>query len=115
MNIHYVPIGDYLIPEFAIALETESLGKYGRMRHSFLKEHRPELYQQLLLSGKLRSHLKEINQTCQARLELLIRQMAEAEAVNEQMKVSDQLEWVTRMNSIHYQAEEVILSELIFD
>ena len=115
MNIKYIPVGDYLIPEFAIALETESLGKYGLTRHDFLRDYQPELYQQLLLSGKLRAHLTEIDQTCQARLELLIHQLAEAEGVNEQLKASDQMGWISRMNSIHHQAEEIILSELIFD
>jgi hypothetical protein len=115
MNINYIRCGDYLIPDFAIALETESLGKYGRMRHTYLREHRPDLYQNLLLSGQLRAHLLEIDQTCRERMERIISRMAEAEGVNERLKASDQLTWVSRMKNIRQRAEETVLNELIFD
>ena len=115
MNINYIPCGDYLIPEFAIALETESLGKYGRMRHTYLREHCPGLYQQLVLSGQLRAHLLEIDQICRERMERIISRMAEAEEVNEKLKASDQLAWVTRMNNIRQSAEETVLDELVFN
>ena len=114
MNINYIPCGDYLIPEFAIALETEFLGKYGHMCHTHLQEHCPGLYQQLVLSGQLRAHLLEIDQTCRERMERIISQIAEAEGVNEQLKASDQLGWITRMNSIRQRAEEMVLAELVF-
>ena len=115
MNINYIPCGDYLVPDFAIALETESLGKYGRMRHNYLREHRPDLYQQLVLSSNLRSHLMEIDQVCRDRMERIISQMAEAEGVNERLKASDQLGWISRMNNIHQRAEENVISELIYE
>ncbi len=115
MNITYIPCGDYLVPDFAIALETESLGKYGRMRNTYLREHRPDLYQNLVLSGRLRAHLLDTDQTCWDRMERIIRQMAEAEGVDEQLKASDQLGWISRMNSIHQRAEETVLNELVFD
>lgn len=114
MNINYIPCGDYLIPDFAIAAETESLGKYGLMRHAYLREHCPGLYQQLVLSGQLRAHLLEIDQTCRERLERIIRQLAEVEGVNEQLKASDQLGWISRMNGIRQQAEETVLAELVY-
>jgi len=115
MNINYIRCGDYLIPDFAIALETESLGKYGRMRHTYLREHRPDLYQNLLLSGQLRAHLLEIDQTCRERMERIISRMAEAEGVNERLKASDQLGWISQMNSIRQRTEETVLYELVFD
>ena len=115
MSINYIPCGDYLIPDFAIALETESLGKYGRMRHTHLQEHCPGLYQQLVLSDQLRAHLLEIDQTRRERMERIISRMAEAEGVNERLKASDQLTWVSRMNNIRQRAEETVLNELIFD
>lgn len=115
MNINYISCGDYLVPDFAIELETESLGKYGRMRHTFLREHRPGLYQQLALSGRLRAHLMETDQTCRDRMERIISQMAEAEGVDERLKASDQLGWISQMNSIRQQAEETVLYELVFD
>lgn len=115
MNIAYIPCGDYHIPDFAIALETESLGKYGRMRHTYLRECRPDLYQNLVLSGRLQAHLLEIDQTCRDRLEQIISPVAEAEGVDEKLKASDQLGWISRMNSIRHRAEETVLYELVFD
>lgn len=114
MNINYIPCGDYLVSGFAIAAETESLGKYGRMRHTYLREHYPRLYQQLVLSGQLRAHLLEIDQTCRKRMERIISRMAEAEGVDEKLKASDQLGWIGRMNSIRQQAEETVLAELVY-
>ena len=115
MNITYIPCGDYLIPDFAIALETESIGKYGRMRHTYLREHQPDLYQHLILSGRLRAHLLDTDQTCRERKERIISRMVEAEGVDERLKASDQLGWIARMNSIYQRAEETVLNELIFD
>ena len=115
MNINYIRCGDYLIPDFAIALETESLGKYGRMRHTYLREHCPGLYQQFVLSGRLRAHLLDIDQTCRDRIERITNRMAAAEGVNEQMKASSQLGWISRMNSIRACAEETVLSEIIYE
>ena len=115
MNINYIPCGDYLIPDVAIAMETKFLGKYGSMRHNYLREHRPDLYQQLVLSSNLRSHLMEIDQACWDRMERIVPQMAEAEGVDEQLKALDQLGWISRMNNIRQRAEETILNELVFD
>lgn len=114
MNINYIPCGDYLIPDFAIAMETEFLGKYGRICHTHLREHCSGLYQQLVLSGQLRAHLLEIDQTCRERMERIICRMAETEGIDEQLKVSDQLGWVSRMNSIRQRAEEIVLAELVY-
>ena len=114
MNINYIPCGDYLIPDFAIALETASLGKHGRMRHTYLREHCSALYQQLVLSGRLRVHLQETDRTCRERMERIISRMAEAEGVTETMKTADQLRWISRMNSIRARAEETVLAELVY-
>ena len=115
MSINYISCGDYLIPDFAVAMETESLGKYGRMRHTYLREHCPGLYQQFVLSGRLRAHLLDIDQTCRDRIERITNRMAAAEGVNEQMKASSQLGWISRMNSIRACAEETVLSEIIYE
>ena len=114
MNINYIPCGDYLIPDFALTLDTESLGKYGRMRHTFLREQFPDLYQQLVLSGRLRAHLLEIDQTCRERMERIISRIATDEGTDEQLKSSDQLGWIGRMNGIRQLAEEIVLAELVF-
>ena len=98
MNINYIPCGNYFIPDFAIAVEAEPLGKYGRMRHTYLREHCPRLYQQLVLTGRLQTHLLDIDHTCRDRMERIIKRMAEAEGVDEKLKASDQLGWISRMN-----------------
>ncbi len=111
----YTQIGDYLIPNLEIGKPDQSpLGKYGRMRKCYLKEHRRVLYTNLLVTGKLGKHLAQIDEACEERMDLLIRQMAKQESVTESLKASDQMEWVRRMNSIRSRAEEIILQELVF-
>ena len=111
----YMKVGDYLIPNLTIdETEQRHIGKYGRLRKRYLKERRPALYSNMLLSGKLFQHLAEIDEACEERMELLIRQMAEREGVTEALKAADQMEWVRRMNSINNRAEEIVLSELIY-
>ena len=111
----YTQVGDVLLPKLTVGEDGQQpIGKYGRMRMRYLKEHRPVLYSNLLLSGKLFQHLVEIDEACVERVELLIRQMARREGVTEQLKAADQIEWVRRMNSIRSRAEEVVLSELVY-
>ena len=89
----YTQVGDVLLPDLSIEeAEQRFIGKYGRMRKRYLKEHRPVLYSNMLLSGKLFCHLAEIDQACEERLELIIRQMTEREGVDEARKASDQME-----------------------
>ena len=115
MKLTYHRNGDYLLPDLGLTkAEQRPLGKYGRMRLRYLEEHRPGLYTRLLLSGKLMEHLQEIDSTCQERLEQLTRQMQAQEGVTEELKAENQMEWVQRMNAIHYQVEEILLTELIF-
>lgn len=115
MEIKYIRVGDYYYPDLNLPEKTQQpIGKYGRMRMAYLKEHRPIIYNQLILSGKLNSHLIEIEQTCQERLNRMIPQMKEAEGVSEALKAADQMEWVQRMNSIHDRIEEILLTELIY-
>ena len=113
-SIHYTLRGDYYFPDIAVPDEHIAIGGYGRMRRVYLEKHRPGLYERLILSGKLYEHLAETDQICRDRMERMIGRMAEAEGVNEQLKASDQLGWVSRMNSIHQRAEEIILDELVF-
>ena len=113
-SIHYTLRGDYYFPDIAVPDEHIAIGRYGRMRRVYLEKHRPGLYERLILSGKLYEHLAETDQACRDRMERMISRMAEAERINEQLKASDQLGWVSRMNSIHQRAEEIILDELVF-
>ena len=89
------------------------LGKYGRMRKTYLKEHRPILYNRLLMSEKLYPHLLEIDQTANSRLEQLMQSLAQSAGATEEMKARDMMQWVGLMNSCKAQAEEILLAELI--
>ena len=111
----YTQIGDYLIPNLVLEeAEQQPIGKYGRMRKNYLKDHRPVLYSNMLLEGKLFQHLAEIDQACENRMNLIVRQMAEQEGVTEALKAANQMEWVARMNSIQNRAEEIVLHELVY-
>ena len=111
----YTQVGDVLLPNLTIGeAEQKSIGKYGRMRKRYLKEQHPVIFSELLLSGKLYSHLLEIDEACEGRMELLVLQMAKREGVTETLKAADQMEWVRRMNSIHIRAEEIVLHELVY-
>lgn len=108
--------GDYLIPNLSRPDESEyRIGKYGRMRRSYLKEHRPILYTNLLTSGTLHRHLAEIDQACNERMEIIVSAMAKQEDVTETLKASAQMEWVRHMNSIRSLAEEIVLTELVYE
>ena len=111
----YTRFGDPLLPDLVIEeSEQRPIGKYGRMRKRYLKEHRPVLFTNLLTTGKLYRHLAEIDEACDERMDLLTRQMAKQEGVTEALKAADQMEWVRRMNSIRNRAEEIVLHELVF-
>ena len=108
----------YLIPNLALPDdglgEKIDLGCWGHMRRNFLKNHKRALYSQLLVSGKLRAHLHEIDLAANERWERLIKQMAQTEGVSEELKANDQMEWVGRMNNIRGRVEEIIREDLIY-
>ena len=110
--VQYTQNGDYLIPN--IQVETQApLGKYGRMRRTFLKENRPILYNHLLLNGKLYPHLAEIEAAAKDRLERQMAALLEKDPAPD--KVVQQMAWVQHMNALKAQAEEMILNELIYN
>lgn len=112
--MNYIQNGDYLIPDLKLSEQPEKpLGKYGRMRKTYLKEHRPILYNRLLMSEKLYPHLLEIDRTANSRLEQLMPKLAQAAGVTEELKARDMMQWVGLMNSCKAQAEEILLAELI--
>ena len=111
----YTLVGDILLPNLELSDGAPpSIGKYGRMRKRYLKEHRPALYADLLISDKLHRHLVGIGQACEERMALMIRQMKVQEGVTEALKAANQMEWVRRMNSIQSRAEEIVLHELVY-
>ena len=114
-GLTYTRCGDYYLPDLNLSDSDKTpIGRYDRMRMTYLQENRPGLYTRLLLSGKLCEHLAEIDCTCRERMSRMIRQMAAAEGVDEALKACDPMAWVGRMNSIHHRAEETILTELIY-
>lgn len=94
--------------------EQRPIGKWGRMHRDYLKEHRPILYNDLILSGQFWTYLADLNEQAQERLSLIIEQMKATEGVTEEIKAADQMAWVSAMNSIRNRAEEIILRELIY-
>ena len=114
-ELTYTRSGDYWIPNLSLSQqETKPLGKYGRMRKAYLQEHRPVLWNSLILSEKLYPHLREIDETANSRLEQMMPGLMQSAGVTEALKASDPLKWVGLMNSLKAQAEEVILTELIY-
>ena len=111
----YRQVGDYFIPNLVLPDDGNyQIGKYGRMRRSYLKERHPILYNNYLLEGTLFKHLAEIDQACNERMKILVSAMAKREGVTEALKAADQMEWVRRINSIRNRAEEIILTELVY-
>ena len=114
-ELTYTRSGDYWIPNLSLSQqETQPLGKYGRMRKAYLQEHRPVLWNSLILSEKLYPHLREIDETANRRLEQLMPELMRRSGVTEELKARDPMKWVGLMNNLKAQAEETILTELIF-
>ena len=114
-ELSYRKDGEYLIPNLTLTgEETRPLGKYGRMRKKYLREHRPTLWNQMVLNETLYPHLREIDAAATSRMEQMIPALAKAAGATEELKASDPMTWVGLMNSCKAQAEETILSELIY-
>ena len=114
MKMTYTRMGDYYIPDLTVEQEKHSIGKWGRMHREYLKEYHPIRFNQLVLSGKLWTHLADLNEQAQQRMETLISQMQAAEGVTEELKAADPISWAQRMNNIQARAEEIVREELIF-
>ena len=115
-GLAYTLLGDYYIPNITLSEpDKRPIGMWGRKRLTYLKEYKKFLFNQLVLSWKLNSHLAEINEQATEMLDRLIEQMAKVEGVNERLKIKDQMLWVARMNNIRNRAEEIIHVELIYD
>lgn len=111
----YTRSGDYFIPDIALPeASNRSIGKYGRMRHRYLKEHRPVLYTSMILDGTLWDHLAEIDSACNKRLDVLVSGMQERQGITEALKARDPMAWIGTMNNIRSAAEEIICAEVIY-
>ena len=115
MSLTYTRSGDYLIPNIQLTeSEAKPLTKYGRMRKKYLEEHRPILWNTMILSEKLYPHLREIDEAANRRLEVLMNELTKKSGVTEELKATDPMKWTGLMNTLKAQAEEAILAELIY-
>ena len=113
-GLSYTLCGDYYLPYLVLNEEEPTYGKYGMLRKQFLKEYRPIRYQNLLLSGKLTAHLNQIDQEVTEQVEVLMKQMAEKQGVNENLKRQNQMKWVRLMINIKSSAEEIVVKNTIY-
>lgn len=113
---NFTQIGDYLLPDLSLPAEKETgnIGVWASRRKRYLKQHHKVLYYNLLTSGKLHSHLADTEEQAQRLFLRLVKEYAEKECVTEQLKSTDQMLWVRRMNNIRSRATEVISKELIY-
>ncbi|MGN1166352.1 MAG: TnpV protein [Lachnospiraceae bacterium] len=113
-GLTYTLCGDYYIPELTLAVIEPAYGKYGMLRKSYLQEHRKAKYQILLLQGELIEHLNQVDAEARDMEERLVKQMMEKQGITEELKRTDQMEWLRRVNNIRNRADEIILNELIY-
>lgn len=113
-ELTYTTMNDVQIPNLTIP-ETEPIGRYGRLRQKYLREHRPVLWNRLVLTGTLYEHLSEIETAARSRIDLMLPKLAEAAGATEELKAADPMRWTGLMNNCQAQAEEVVLDELIYN
>ena len=115
MNISYERIGDYLLPNLILEKKQQfNIGKYGLLRLEYIKKYKLGLYFDLLVNDNLNEYLHNIGTTVMEKVQKLIKEMAEKESINEQLKENNQMLWVSKMNNIKNIAEEIILKEYIY-
>ena len=115
MNISYTRIGDYLLPNLKLEdKERFNIGKYGLLKLEYLKKHKRGLYTELLMKDKLTEYLHDIDIMLIEKEQSLIKELAEKENINEELKSSNQMFWIGKMNNIKNRVEEIILKEYIY-
>ena len=116
MKIEYTKVGNYYLPNLVAPenMRNFKIGKYGKLRLNYLKENKKAEYTILLMDNKLQKHLINVDTTANKRFELLMKQFTEQENITEELKATNQMEWVCRMNNIKNRAEEIIFNELIY-
>ena len=111
----YTQVGDYLLPDLKLTEEEQQpIGVWGQRHRRYLKEHRRVTYATLLTSGRLNGYLADIDHQMEEMFSRLVKQLAEAEGITEQLKADNQMEWVGRKNNIRNRAMEIVNSELIY-
>ena len=113
-EITYTEVNGYLIPNLTAPQTEAQIGKYGQMRRKFLKNHRPSLYTSLMITGKITEHLLEVQTSAIEQIQRIIKEMAQTEGVNEELKAKDPMMWAGLMNSALHSAEEIVLPEVVY-
>ena len=116
VKIAYHQDGQFLFPDLAIdesGKRPRPVGKYGLLRKTYLKDHRPAQYQELLLNGELTDHLADIDEAATDRFILLTDQLAKTQGITEALKAEDMLLWIQKMNAVREQADEIVLREFL--
>ena len=113
MKLEYRKCGDYLIPDFELPPKP-AIGKYGKLRHSYLRNHKESLFTALMMQDKLNSHLEEIDRVANDTYIRIFRQLKRQFGITEKLKAENQMLWVQKMNEIHHIADELVLNELIY-
>ena len=115
-GIEYNLVNDYYIPNIVMPKprRTGNVGKYGRMRARYLRENKKVEYSIMLINNELTSHLLDIDDICRERIDILVKQMAEKENINEELKANNQIKWVQMMNNIKNRVEEIVINEIIY-
>lgn len=114
MKLEYIKNGDYLIPNLTIPDETRPIGRWGRLHKRYLQKNHPALYSDMILTCKLWTYLADLEEQATSRYNCIMEQIKAAEGVTEELKASDQMLWVGKMNCIRNRAEEIILHEMIY-
>ena len=114
MGITYTKNGDYYYPDLTLPPQpTGDIGRFGRMRKKYLKEHQPDTFALMLMGNTLTQHLIDINRQAMEQIDLITSQLAKAEGVTEELKGHDQLGWIQAMNSCQARAEEQVINEIV--
>ena len=112
-GLKYELVGDYYYPCLE-APEAPRVGRFGMMYHDYLRTHKKVTYSGLMLSGKLKEHIEDIDRQAEEMFSQLVDRMKQDEGITEQLKATDQLKWVGMMNNIRGRAEEIVRSEVVF-
>ena len=113
-GIEYVLVGDYYLPEMKLPEEKRSIGHYGRLHREYLRQVKPMVFDDLILTGQLWSYLADLNEQATERRNVMMQQLMEKENVTEELKQKNRYEWVRRMNGIRSRVDEIIMKEMIY-
>ena len=113
-GLDYILVGEIYLPLIAVPEETRDIGFYGSLRRNYLRDYKSGLYSYLSLSGKLWTHLADVNEQCIQRRDLLMEQIMIQEDITEELKARNQMEWVRRTNNVRSRVDEMILIEMVY-